>query len=186
MTLCHVEPVMGVEVVDLRGEREGRAGQGRGATVEEEGGGVLCVRRSEEARGMVAGDAAAVERGGPGSDAERIDQQRRGGIEGGVGDLGGTESEVRDVVEGHVRGLSSSWPKPCNGIGDIQDLQCLEQHRLIRRDHRFAKARFDIGDRFDGAHVGAGQDEGLSVGVVGTQGEGHDVPGRQRALTRRC
>jgi hypothetical protein len=83
------------------------------------------------------------------------------------------------VMAGH---LQQAGRNPATGSGDADSLQRLEQHRLVRGDHRLAEARFDIRDTFDGPHVGAGQDEGLRVGVIGAQREGGDVPGRQRAL----
>jgi hypothetical protein len=118
----------------------------------------FVVRRAEEAHGMVARDAAAFHAGGPGGDAQRVDQQRRGGVERGVGDVERAEAKARcrrRSWAGHLQQLAEARQRDRR----CQDLQCLEQHRLVRGDHGPAEARFDIRDTFHGAHVGAGQDE---------------------------
>jgi hypothetical protein len=73
---------------------------------------------------VVPRDAAAFHRRGPGGDAQRVDQQRRGGVERGVGNIEWAEREGGDVVErscaGHLQqvgrspGTGSAMLNSCN------------------------------------------------------------------------
>jgi hypothetical protein len=164
MALGLVQPVMGVEIVDLGGEREGRTGQRRDAPVEEKRRGVLCVRRGGSAtawsramRPLSIGAAPAatpsvsissVAAASSAARGCRRDRERR-------------RRCGRRSWSGHLQQLAETR----NGFGRCQgQLQGLEQHRLVRGDHGLAEARFDIRDAFDGPHVGAGQDDGLASG----------------------
>ena len=75
MAFGRVQPVMGVEIVDLAGQGKGCTRQPGLPPIKEERGAILGRGRRQEPHGVVTGNAPGVQRRGPGADTERVQQE---------------------------------------------------------------------------------------------------------------
>ena len=130
---------MGVQIVDLRGQRKGGTGNRGPPPVKEQGGRVHRCPGSHEPCGMITGDAPRSQPRRPGPDPQRVDQQSGGHIHGILGHGESPEGEGGDIVITHGVSVAPGQVRRCSypDMGAVRSrLRLFRRFVIFQQDAR--------------------------------------------------
>ncbi len=118
VTLGRVVAVVAVEVVDVRGAREGGARQAGLAAVEEDPRGVALIPCPMQQRRHPSRQDAGLRGSRRSADAERVEQQQSRPVPCGLGKVLGPEAEdeIGHAIEGRTRAVASTLVRQCDVV----------------------------------------------------------------------